>query len=237
MKKYILHLIALIAIHSHAQTIGPNKICYDYDAAGNRIAQNPAWASQVSATGYHPDCNCNDPDQYQSDFGIKTFKLNKWEELDWVLRFIWQFNPKWLVSWDSDLDNPPKEARPDIPLIGSTIDGSEELLRQTSTDETIQAVRFIILNTEKRSEANPAPSYSAQLVPNPTENGKFQIVQKGFQTEQAKIIITDCRGLVLMAREYIDGYVHIGEHADGTYHVVLTDGIHTEMMRLIKATK
>jgi hypothetical protein len=48
----------------------PNKLCYDYDRAGNRVEQNPAWICPE----YSPEIKCtsNDPETYITSFG-RTF--------------------------------------------------------------------------------------------------------------------------------------------------------------------
>ncbi len=84
MKKLTLIIIVLLSLSmSIIKAQAPNppyKICFDYDVAGNRIAQKPAWLGRFSPLPpdpnayFDPDCQCNVPENTKSiSYHFKNF--------------------------------------------------------------------------------------------------------------------------------------------------------------------
>ncbi|MFN5849371.1 MAG: hypothetical protein ACK43K_12825, partial [Chitinophagales bacterium] len=110
----------------------PYKICFDYDVAGNRIAQKPAWLGRFSPLPpdpnayFDPDCQCNVPENTKSNFGNKVISIKKWSDLNWVIDQISVVNAD--ISWVLPHKKVPIGVWTGTPVLSPELVGSDFVL-------------------------------------------------------------------------------------------------------------
>jgi hypothetical protein len=218
----------------------PNKICYDYDVAGNRIAQRGAWVlpeygkiKNGNIVDYQ-DCNCN-ADIKSGPFVGKIIRI---KDLNWLSdirrRFInisfvvdvADFPRDFIGNVDIATPTSGEDVIPFSPddVVGVVIDINDVL------GKTGQIGRRMVANTEATTKVD---ILELSIAPNPTE-GKFQVIQKGFNPAESTIYIYDQKAQLLFERDYIEGYVNIAEYSAGIYTLVLKDKKNYKTVRFIK---
>lgn len=190
----------------------PNKLCYNYDRAGNRIGQVAAWINP----DYNPEITCtpNVPEYSNSNFGgiymypplgdeVYTYFGSRFYGFyGWNWLNDGRIIHPWVVYDEGGGGNAQSMARPQ---------GQEK-------ENQIQIVKKEI---------------SIQIVPNPNV-GAFEVIQTGFDPSKAFITITDTKGLVLYDREYYNGSVNISEFSPGVYILVLRDNVYKKSVQFLK---
>jgi len=236
MKNYIMPLrifsISLIMLYSlfiKAQAPNPpDKICFNYDIAGNRIAQNPAWITVPI------DCICNDPNTTLSRFDkINIIRITRLSDLNLATGFYTD------IRWVLDIKDIPIGVLTDHGTISSPNFGEVSNAPNLPVgiildlESPIQG-RSIQYPTSPQKGVLPITSpLNLKIVPNPTE-GVFQLITEGFDLDQSSIIIIDEKGSELFHREYINGWVNISEFSNGNYMLILKDSKNTKTARFIK---
>lgn len=221
----------------------PNKICYDYDVAGNRIAQRGAWMlpeygkiKNGNIVDYQ-DCNCN-ADIKSGPFVGKIIRI---KDLNWLSdirrRFVnivfildvADFPRDFIGNVDIATPTSGDDVIPFLPddVVGVVIDINDVLGRSGSLD---RIGRRMVQNKET---ATVVDGLELTIAPNPTE-GKFQVMQKGFNPAESTIYIYDQKAQLLFERDYIEGFVNIAEYSAGIYTLVLKDKKNYKTVRFIK---
>jgi hypothetical protein len=223
----------------------PNKICYDYDVAGNRIAQKGAWVLPEygiidNITGDFVDfkkCTCN-LDIKSGPFVSKIIRI---KDLNWLSdirrRFVnivfildvADFPRDFIGNVDIATPTSGDDVIPFLPddVVGVVIDINDVLGRSGSLD------RIGRRTVQNKETASVVDGLELTIAPNPTE-GKFQVMQKGFNPAESTIYIYDQKAQLLFERDYIEGYVNIAEYSAGIYTLVLKDKKNYKTVRFIK---
>lgn len=212
----------------------PYKICFDYDVAGNRIAQKPAWLGQFSpmppdpGAYFDPDCQCNDPENTKSDFGNKVIRIRHWSDLNWLIERISVVNAD--ISWVLPYKKVPIGVWEGKPVLSPELVGSDFVLTG-GVSYGVVVMEDDVFSTGK--DKDDVKKYDATIIPNPN-NGKFKIAQFGFELDKTKISIMNSQGALLFNRDFVDGNVSVGEFANGLYILILSDGVNTKSMKFVK---
>lgn len=222
MKK-TLALITLFLTLVQVTAQSPDKICFDYDAAGNRIAQKPA-ILDVNSGNYNPDCSPS-VSQGPSGFGIGIIKISHIGQLDEILAVLTD------VRWVLPIG--------DVPI--SVLSGVTSVYSWPSNYVSLNPnLPYAIVIDEQLPPvappfAPPPPSQNLEvsLVPNPTD-GRFTVVQSGFDPEKSEIYIVNMQGVILFQREFVNGEINISEYAGGEYILRLQDDKNSKTVRFVK---
>jgi hypothetical protein len=195
----------------------PDKICFDYDIAGNRIAQKPAWITIPI------DCQCNNPMQTISKFDIELIRIkdinilgeaiNKIRDIRWIIRI-------------EDYPIVPFEKRSINELVNLSKINNEKaygLILDFEEDETII----------EKSAFEVKPLLELSIFPNPTE-GQFEVLHKGFDEAKSELLIFDSKGSIMMQRALETGQVNVSEYPSGNYILILKDEKNTRSIRFVK---
>lgn len=226
----------------------PNKICYDYDVAGNRIAQKGAWMlpeygrkedemNPNSPIVDYRTCTCN-PDIKSGPFVDKIIRI---KDLNWLSdirrRFtnvvyvldVADFPRDFIGNVDIATPTSGEDVIPFLPddVVGVVIDINDVLGRSGSLD---RIGRRMVQNKET---ATVVDGLELTIAPNPTE-GKFQVMQKGFNPTESTLYIYDQKAQLLFERDFIEGFVNIAEYSAGIYTLVLKDNKNYKTVRFIK---
>lgn len=201
----------------------PDKICFDYDKAGNRVAQNPAWFSHYDANNepvYIPDCQASE--NVPSSFGVSIIRIKKMSELDELLPIL--TNVAWVING------------PDL-SVGVWTSGPILVANDPWIVSNPNGVYGIVIDLDPSVKStknrNDHDEVTASIVPNPTE-GEFEVVQRGFDVDQAELYIIDSKGALLFQRDFVNGQVNISDYPSGTYLLIIKDALRSKSVRFIK---
>ncbi len=201
----------------------PDKICFNYDLAGNRIAQNPAWIDHYDVNNnpvYIPDCIATE--NTLSSFGVRIILIKSISQLESVTSSF--TNISWILNASDapvgvltgptfPYDDPWIVLNPNSP-IGVILDLTPVVKRTMNPDLLIEEIE-------------------AHIVPNPND-GQFEVIQKGFDLETTELYIIDNKGVILFKRDFVNGQINISEYASGTYLLVIKDASQSKTIRFVR---
>ncbi|MCE2962650.1 MAG: hypothetical protein ACK43K_11140 [Chitinophagales bacterium] len=197
MKK-TLSLITLFLALSQVIAQSPDKICFDYDAAGNRIAQKPAVIDQNTGN-YNPDCTPSEGSYWGSGIGIiKISHIGQLEELIGRLTDI---------RWVLPIDNVPISTWSTSPVYTPL---SDFVLLNPHSPYAIVFESALPPAAPPFTSAPPQVEPNVSIVPNPNE-GQFKLEPTGFDPDRSEIFIINMQGVVLFKRDYVNGEINISE--------------------------
>ena len=202
--KHLSIAVALIFYSSLAYSQAPNppeELCYNYDRAGNRFQQNPAWISiPIPIT-----CTPNDPDNAaRPNFG-----------------FMYAYPPQTEENLFPNLPNTPWNV------------GDNGHVNGPFSNPNGDPVYALAAPSSLVFKDPPKNSSFISIIPNPNV-GQFSVYEEGFNSEGKMIYILDNKGVLLFEREYVDGYVGIGEFAAGEYILILKDKDRQMSVKFVK---
>ena len=232
MKRTIIVFLTLAIWVSQCQSqADPDKICYDYDKAGNRIAQNSAWLNPGGGhPDYLPDCTPNNPDEYiKNTWRVYIVRiLNVDDQLPYLVDRIGRPVPLVTTVESADL----------VTKVNATfIDINDPILTNTNHNIFVYGELSPLLPplppppSLARNQTSESPQLS--IVPNPNL-GHFKLEQTGFDIASSVIFIYDNNGRILFQRSYDTGEVSIGEFSSGKYILVLKDKVQQKSIRFEK---
>lgn len=198
MKTYLLFLLLTFFARNLAAQLPnpPDKLCYDYDKAGNRTRQKPAWVNANPPI----DCTPNNPDnQVLYDVRIWIVNLSGISELQNLAS--WGIYPVAVIT-ESESNVFYQNETPPIPVSGN---------QQFYPDQR-DIVYAILSPSLKGATTDTFTNIKISIVPNPVY-GQFRIEQEGFDIETTNIYIYDNKGGLLFERNYDEGIVNISEFA------------------------
>jgi hypothetical protein len=221
----ILFTVTVLWNPSHAQVGPPNppqSICYDYDKAGNRIAQTPEWIS-LDPNIASILCTPNNPETYLKPRRIFIFDYRNrilYPDEIYIISVKVKKTPIYAMAREVPqlLSEGGQIVELDYPILNTVTENDEVYY---TTDEDLKSTQKQIDLTE------------ISIVPNPNI-GKFRIEQKGFDTDYTEITIMDTKGRILFIRDFINGEVNVGEFAAGVYILSLKDRTHQRSVRFEK---
>jgi hypothetical protein len=230
-------------------TLPPNKVCYGYDAAGNRIGQTPAWITplyKLDNTINEPlqDCFSDPPETTIPKFLGPVFII---KDLGWLVDIAKDFQIEWVVEvphLPKDLTsvknwiawgNPTQENAGGISVVNDLINSGITNVGVVYDPKGIYDVEFktfdpnfverktIQESADARQINMPTPAVELLIVPNPTY-GQFDLKANGFNLEHTQVLILNSLGQVVMQRTYENGAFNISELLSGTYMLIASDG-------------
>jgi hypothetical protein len=227
MKKLILPFIMLNLYFGFNQLSAqapnpPDKICFNYDLAGNRIAQNPAWFSHFDANNqpvYNPDCTPTE--NTISTFGGKIILIKNVADLDIITSWS---NVRWVLN----VNEVPIGIIKTTPVLSPT---SFWVVNNPHDDYAVVLdLQNIVKGTDLK---NPIAPIDAFIVPNPNL-GQFKLEQSGFETNKTEVLIFDTKGALMMKRDYVNGFFNISEYSTGNYLLIIKDSQNSKVVRFTK---
>jgi hypothetical protein len=214
--------IANIFYSQSPPTSDPDKICFNYDLAGNRIAQNPAWMTGYNTNNepvYNPDCTPTE--NTKSTFGGKIIYVKNIVDIDIITALP---NKSWVLN----VTDVPIGIYTGVPVLTPT---SWWVVNNPNDN---YAVILDLQNVVKGTDVkNPLGDLDAYIVPNPNL-GQFKLEQSGFDTDKAEVLIFDTKGALLMKRDYINGFFNISEYSTGNYLLIIKDTQNSKVVRFTK---
>jgi hypothetical protein len=223
-------------------TLPPNKVCYGYDAAGNRIGQTPNWIEPYLGIS-NPVCYLP-PEMTIPKFFGPVFII---KDLGWLVDIAKDFQIEWVVevpNLPKDLTsvknwiawgNPTQENAGGISVVNDFINSGITNVGVVYDPKGIYDVEFktfdpnfverktIQESADARQINMPTPAVELLIVPNPTY-GQFDLKAIGFNLEHTQVLILNSLGQVVMQRTYENGAFNISELLSGTYMLIASDG-------------
>jgi hypothetical protein len=225
MKKTLTLITLFLAlIQVHAQS--PDKICFDYDAGGNRIAQKPAvlvWDQASQSHIYSPDCT---PSVFNGSgkFGVNIIKISHIGLLEEL--YPWLTDIRWVMP----LGDVPIKAWEGVSVYTPA---SDFVIANPHLPYAIVYDDLILPPAAPPMQQAPPQPLEVSLVPNPTD-GRFTVVQSGFDPDKSEIYIVNMQGAVLFKREFVNGEINISEYSGGEYLLILQDDKNSKTVRFVK---
>jgi hypothetical protein len=227
-KMFLKFLFVIFSFQLIAQAPNsPDKICFNYDRAGNRIAQSPAWLNALPPI----DCQCNDPDNAG---GLGRWWYIDIDNVDLISTYVDDIKRVLGSSNEISIGVINKN---DFNVTESTF--TMPSLLQNSLRNQDNFI-FILSPTPKDTKITKGNiivqddlAIEVSITPNPNE-GEFKVIHKGFDEENTFIYIYDTNGKILYKRPYLDGVVNVSEFVKGVYNLILKDKNNMLSTRFIK---